>query len=63
MDAEFYRTKAAANKAATEFLREMLPMPGHRRTGNIARDGWARIVDYSGGTEALVEVHDRRSSE
>jgi hypothetical protein len=63
IEPEFYRTKAAAQQAAAEFLREMLPMPGHHRAGSIYRDGWARIVDGMGATEALAEVEDRRAEQ
>lgn len=62
-DPEFYRTKRAAMLAACEFLACMLPMPGHRRTGSMYRDNYARIQDYCGATEAMAEVHDRGKNE
>jgi hypothetical protein len=54
---EHYATISKARKNACEFLRELLPMPGHRRTGSVYRDGYARITDMCGATEALSEVH------
>ncbi len=54
---ELYRTKRKAEREAADFLAGFRGMPGHRRDGSIRRDGYARIVDYSGGTEAMAEVH------
>ena len=55
-DPEFYRTKRKAEREAADFLKGFRGMPGHRRQGSIRRDGYARYIDYSGGTEAMAEV-------
>ncbi len=56
-DAEHYDTKAEAQREAVGFLRAFLPMVGHRYSGSIYRDGFARIVDRCNLTEAGVTVH------
>ena len=64
IDPENFRTKAKANRAASEFLRgfEGALAHGHRYEGSVYRDGYAAIRDRQGRTEALAEVHDIRST-
>ena len=57
LDPEYYHTKREAIIAATGFLKAFLPMPGHTYKGSVYHDGYARIVDHMGRTEALAEVH------
>ena len=57
IEPESYSTIKEARKAACGFLREFGPIPGHKRIESIYRDGYARIVDYSGGTEAMAEIN------
>ncbi len=59
IEPETYSTKLAASKAAAEFLQsfgELSRRHGLRYTGSVYRDGYARIMDRQGGTEALAEV-------
>lgn len=58
LEPEYYRTKAEANRAAVEFLQSFRGAlkAGHRYSGSIYRDGYARIV-HGAATEALAEVH------
>jgi hypothetical protein len=56
-DDAHHQTKRAAEEDAADFLRTFSSLPGHRREGSIRRNGYAAIVDYRGGTEAMAEVH------
>jgi len=55
-DPAYFSTKHAAEKDAADFLRTFSGLAGHRREGSIRRDGYASIVDYRGGTEAMASL-------
>lgn len=59
IEPEVYATKREANRAASEFISELMPLSGHRRKGSPSRDGCAKLVDYMGGVEAMATVRDR----
>ena len=65
IEPEQYRTRREANRAAAGFLLEFesARQHGHRYTGSIYRDGYARLVDRMGGTEAAATIHDQRAKQ
>ena len=56
IESEAYKTKREAQKAASGFISAFGRVPGHKRQGNIAIDGYTRLIDYSGATEAMASV-------
>ena len=53
---EFYPTRVQAIREASDWLNTFRGMPGHRRTGSLHRDGFARYVDGFGATECAATV-------
>lgn len=56
---ERFCAKKTAQRNAVEFLQSFTGAlkHGHKYSGSVYRDGYARIVDMMGATEALAEVH------